>query len=147
MAYTKYQRWQKDNPGKTAYDAFIDGALTEDEYNKQVALDEKTTVAPKQVVTGANMPAQTLNDFADKQFVPAQPLNLPPPPAVNWNDTIQKKAEPTITPVKPIIRNITAQDRNGMVYLYNKKTGNSTKMLQFAAARMTRRNPEMYEIR
>lgn len=120
---TKYEKWKKDNPNGTPYEALNAQVITAAEYETAMKAENDLATAPKQ----------------------SAPIEVTPVAQVE-PDPIPVK--PVINPAaKPIVKEINSAVLGGQVFLKNKKTGKHTRMTAEAAKRMVRKMPSVYEIK
>lgn len=123
---TKYERWKKENPNGTPYEAFMAGVIDEAKYNEMTKQVEEYTEIARTVI--------------DKEFDKHHEAMGHDTPA---------KASPKVT----IIETVAAQPKlgtptptkNDMGYLRNKKSGKRTRMSMESVIRMVNKMPHIYE--
>lgn len=132
---TRYQRWLDENPNGTPYEALMAGVIDQDKFS-ELTKEGKENETEKY----EKLMAESEVTLTDKVKLPA-----------TYHEAGQTKASPKVTIIEtaratPKLGTPTPT-KNDMGYLYNKKSGKSTRMSMVAIMRMVSKMPHLYEQR
>lgn len=130
---TKYERWKKDNPNGTPYEALMAGVIDQDKFSELTKpVEEEKAKAYEELMKGTNYPTKEVLDVIDEYLQPIPPKAAPKVTIIETVAAQPKLGTPTPT-------------RNDMGYLRNKKSGKRTRMSMESVIRMVNKMPHIYE--